>query len=801
MCAEANVGRCSICVAVLAALLLGSPVALAQPGPDSGSGYSASGYKDLLGEQSVVTGRVLDRRTGAPLPFAAVSLADRDLVTDDDGRFVAWGLEPGEVDVVVRIEGYRQESVALTLAPGQEVDIEVTLRRVRRPRNETVVHDTPPWRVVARTPLPRAGEPGVHTLDRADVEDAAGGFGDPLRAVLQLPGVSGDEGSRAWFQVRGGLPQEVRVEVDGIAVRQLTHTDGIVSVFSRDLLDGLSLHTSGTPVDRPGGLSGGLYASYLDGPGDRADGSVDLSLLAGSAHLAVRADEGGRNTLVLGVRRSFLGPYLQAADAAGAFDGASAGPDASPYETATPEVDFGEYLVRYSHQPSPRQQLRVTLLATHDRMLWDDSNQRSRLLGGAVEGRWEPRKAVVFRVQAAHASSWLDEPKVEVPLPHPRSFVDADHRTHLRLALRLGTGPRWLSVGGEVAARTRRIAGDFDDERTVPAWAWLPFADLAVPRLELDSTVTWPEASVWADAGSDGLLGPLSVRLGMRVDLAGPGRGVQAGPRIELRLPLPSGTTIAGVASLASQARTDALVVDRDVGDATLHPERAATFQLSVEQEVGGAFYAGITGWYRALDRLVVFSSDNPSVPGRWTNDGRGRAMGLEARAAVQRGRFGAEAGYALALSRRTNPHATLHPAESAAGGDPRHALRVGGHALLGPRRGGRLGVGYTWRSGWAVGTLARVADPGGDTFRWSVSSLDGRRRPDLHRIALRFEQAHELRRLRLVGTVEVAATPGSAGAVEDCPSVPDAQGQPPECRTLDFLPVVMPWLGLRAEF
>jgi hypothetical protein len=760
------------------------------------SGFEASGFEASVA--ATIVGRVVGARSGAPLPFAAVAVGNLDLVTDELGRFQAEGLTAGDVELVVRVDGHRQQRLRLTLEPGEQVELEVALRRLRRPRNETVVHSTPPWRVVRRRLLPEAGTAGRHALTRADVEDAAGGFGDPLRAVLKIPGVSGDEGSRAWFQVRGGLPDEVQVEIDGIAVRHPTHMDGVISVFSRDLLDGLDLHVAGTPLDRPGGLSGGLYASYIDAPHDRADGTVDLSLLAGSAHLAVRADEEGEHAFVVGVRRSFLGPYLQAAQVAGAFESDRA---EGAYETAPPQVDFGEYLVRYSHRPTAGQQLRVTLLATHDRMLWDDANMRQRMVGGSLDWGWLPRPDVAVRVQAAHASSWQDEPDVDFYLPHPRRYLDADHRTHLRASTHLGSETRRLTVGGAVAARTRRVEGDFDDERTVPAWAWLPQADLAVPRLTLNSTVTWPEAALWVHARADDLAGPLGARLGLRLDLLNPSAVVRAGPRLELRLSLPSGTTVTASGSMVSQARTDALVVDRDVGDRDLVPERATTAQLSVEQEVGGALFVGVTGWYRYYDRLVVFTSDDPAAPGSWSNDGRGRAVGLEARGVWRRGRFGAEASYSLSSSRRTTPYGATGPVTTAAGGDPRHALRLAIDALIGPRKGGRLGVDYSWRSGWAIGSLERVPQTDEGTFRWAITALDDRRRPDLHRIAARFEQIHELRLLRLVGTIEVAATPGSAGTVEDCPSVLDSEGAPPECRTLDFLPVVMPWLGLRAEF
>lgn len=738
---------------------------------------------------STLAGLVVDARTGAPLPFASVSAGALDLVTDEAGAFVLQGLPSGLLRVTVAAEGWRPETIEIDPLPGERIEVRVALRRARHPRNETVVVDPPPWRVSARSGLPAAGSPAVHELSPADVAVAPGGFGDPLRALQKLPGVSGDEGSRVWFQVRGGTPDEVRAELDGIEIRHLSHADGIVSVFGRDLLDSLELHSAGTPVDRPGALSGGMYASYLDGPHDDASGSADLSLLAGSAGLAVATGKDGRGAIVVGARRSFLGAYLAAAEAAGAFQG------------TPPRVDFGEYFGRFALRPAPGQEFQVTATATHDRLLFDDANERRRMLGAQLLWRWAVAPRTQVEVRAVHSSSWLDEPKAGAPLPHPRAFVDADHRSGLRLRVGSVHDRGTFALGGEIAARTRRVAGDFDDDRTIPSWTWLPLADLAVPALDLDSAVTAPEVALWGTADLDRVLGPMGLRAGIRLSTEGTSQAVQPGPRLELRLPLPTGTTLAGLVALVQQARSDALVVDPLAGGEHLLPERALHLQASIEQQVGGVLFLGLAGWHKRYDRLVVFSTDDPALEGHWTSDGFGAATGLEARASFRRGRIGADLAYALAGSRRTNPHAILQPEESAAAGDPRHSLRVGFQAEVGRRGLGLVAIDYSWSSGFAIGTLGAVPDQEGGAFRWRVVSLDDRRRPGLHRVAARLEQAHEARAFRLVGTAEVAATPGGAGSVEDCPSVRGASGGPPVCRSLDFLPVVMPWLGLRAEF
>jgi hypothetical protein len=769
-------------------------LALLLPGAWAGSARAGEGSGESAAPQvatSSVAGRVTALRSGAPLPFASISspVGGQDLEADEEGRFRLDGLPAGPQDLVVAVEGYRRVTLQLDLVAGELIEVEVAMRRGRRPRNQTVVRSTPPWRVVERSGLPEGGVPAIHQLTAADVDAAPGGFGDPLRAVLKLPGVTGDEASRAWFQLRGGTPEEIVIEVDGIAIRHPTHADGILSPFAPGLLDGLSLHTAGSPVDRPGALSGALFASYLDGPTDPVDGGIDLSLIAARAHVATR-DASNTHAFVLGARRSLLGAYLAAIEGTGALDG-------------TTRADFGEYIARWVHRPKPGQQVRITVLGTHDRLRVDDANQRHRAVGAAADLRWEPRDGWLLELQVAHSSAFEDEPADDTDYAHQRSFLDADHRTHLRIAAFHHAGDRHLAWGGEVAARTRRVSGEFDDDRHVPSWAWLPLADLATRRVDLNSANTWPEASLWADATFDDVVGPLQLRFGLRLTLLDRGPRPTLGPRIGLRLPLPTGTTLSGQFALVHQQRVDALVVDRDLGGARLRPERAAHFQVGVDQRIGDHVQVGVVGWHKLYDHLAVLSTDDPTTleHAHWTSDGYGSASGLEARATLRWGRVGGDLGYALSRSVRRNPHAQLLSDWSRAAGDPRHAVRVGLLVAIGRLRTGTLAVDYTWRSGWAIGTLTPVQDPSGGTFRWAVGALDDRRRPDQHRIAARFEQVHELRRFRLVGTVEVAATPGGEGPIEDCPSIAAEGEAAPACRTLDFLPVVMPWLGLRAEF
>jgi len=715
-----------------------------------------------------VRGRVLDAATGEAIPFASVYVASMklDLEVDEDGAFLLTDVPDGAV-IAAAAAGYRRATVRVD--PSADVPLEIRLRK--RGRGQTVITSEPAWEVVAPSGLPPGGSPSTHSLSRADLEAAPGALGDPLRAVQKLPGVSGDEGSRAWLRVRGGLGAELQVEIDGIAVRHLTHADGIVSGFSRDLVDSLTLHTAGTPASRPGGTAGGLYLGYRDGPHDQLDGAVDISFLAGSVLASGRLAPG--HELTASVRQSFLTAYLAAAG------GAFAGP--------TPTINYGESFVRYTHRTGAHR-LRLTLLSVADRMLFDDVNIRHRTFGGAADWRWTWRQGHTLDLQIAHSSSIEDSP-VEADFPTPRhlAFTDGDQRTHLRFSSRHASEGRSVAWGIDAAARSRTVEGSFEDRRAVPAWAHLPFADLDVPVVDLNTRTTWAEIALWGEAE----FVRVGVKVGARLDLPRYGAGLPTlSPRVDLVLPLSWGMTLAGRAALLHQHRTDALLVDRDLGSTALRPERAAWFELSVDQRLFDVAFVGAAGWIRLQDHLAV--SDGAT----WSDGGFGRAAGLEVRGSVRKDRFSADASYAFGIAERTDPFTEQ---TTAAGGDQRHELQVGVGVRIGKLRRSLLTADYTYRSGWAVATLSRVPQTDG-TSLWAIDRLDGRRTGDLHRIAARFEHSHVFARWRLVGSAEVAATPAGGGVVEDCPSVPE-DGAEPECRTLDFLPVVMPWLGLRAEF
>ena len=745
---------------------------------------------------TVITGRVLHGSSGRPVPTAVVGIADLDIevLCDTDGRFVIENLPDGPLELVVAAPGYRKRQLSVRARPNARGELAIRLRAQPGDPSETVVRSDPPWRVAQRSPLAPDPTPqgSRHKLSRRDLELDAAILGDPIGAIHRLPGVAADSGPNSWFLVRGGSPDEVLTELDGIRIRELHHLTGIVSILDGALLKQATLETSAPDAHLESGLSGGFFLESIQRPTDRIDGAVDLSLLGLSGHVATVLDPESKHSVILSSRRSFLSAYMEAASSLGAV-------------SESTQADYGQYFARYSGQPSKGQDIGVTLLYSHDRIVFDDVNLRHRVLGISADWKWKISDETRLRGQLTHSSNESAQPEDEA-FDHPlyRTWQDKEHRTRLRAHFRHEfTAERAIDAGVDASTTSRELAGDFADTRHLPPWIHRPLAELSARAIRSATRSTWPDLILFAQGRWDRILGPLAIRIGLRASLLNRGPRPWIAPRVAASLPLPWGTTFRGSFGLHHQHRLDPLVVDRDTGRLDLLPERAAHLTVAVDQWFDFGLLLGLEAWHKHYDQLVV-APDSPEdlVTGaEFSNEGYGQAQGIEARASLRRGRVGLDVSYTLLRSVRTNPLATRFRGERPAMGDQRHGLHAKAELTIGRRRSFLVALDYSYASGWPTSTLSRAPGPQADTYLWVVSGLQDRRLPDLHRIGLRVEGTHSLRWIRLRGTATVLATPSGSGFVEDCPSLSAEDGAPPSCRSLNYLPVVMPWVGLRAEF
>ena len=639
----------------------------------------------------------------------------------------------------------------------------------------------------SRTRSPLTGLSSTTVLTRRDLEVAAGAFDDTLRALHALPGVSGDTASRVTFFVRSAPAHELQIEIDGIPLRRVTHSGEIASAFQRDLLHSVTLEAGGMPVRFPQGLAGGLRASYIDGPTDRFDGSVDLSMLAASGHIAVDLDKSGRHSLVVGARQSLLPLYMAAAEAAGAFEG------------TVPEASSTEVFARWTARPRPGHRIRTSFLFLRDRLLFNDVDERHHSIGGSIDWQQTTEDGAQRGVQLVHVTHETEQPAPLDPTWEGPFGFDREHRTQLRaFAGQNILGKVDLSVGAEVASVARVLEGQFEDWRSVPSWVWTPLADPATPRVELTGRQRWGEVAVWTEAEHRGER--LEVSAGARFDVLNRSRRSAISGRFRARVLAGPKTRLSFGAAVARRERSDALLFGPLPETGLPGPEQASHLDLSFEQDLADLGVFSILAWHRSNSGLVVWG-DDIAAPGEASNDGTGQAWGLQTQLALQRDRVRFAGHYSIGSAYRTNPRATHIGPSSSSLGDPRHSIRAAVDVVVGKQRSMLLSGEYTWDSPWAVATFLPVPTEDGG-WLWAPEAWDRERTEGSHRLSVRWEHTFNYSHWKLRATVAVAGVPGGSGPVRDCPPTPgEEDGDVPQCRTLDFLPPVMPWLGLRAEW
>jgi hypothetical protein len=148
------------------------------------------------------------------------------------------------------------------------------------------------------------------TVTAEELRLVPGTFGDPLRGLSRLPGVSPLVFGAGPVVVRGSFPDATAILVDGVRVSWPFHLLAGPSSLSPDLLDRVDVYRSAAPA-RFGQLSGGAIDLKLPdrraGP-SRATASLDLLTL----RALVDADLGPFGTRLTAAAGAFYSPWAYA---------------------------------------------------------------------------------------------------------------------------------------------------------------------------------------------------------------------------------------------------------------------------------------------------------------------------------------------------------------------------------------------------------------------------------------------------------------------------------------------------------
>jgi TonB family protein len=571
----------------------------------------------------VLSGRVIERGTRAPVAGASIDVNGVAAETDADGRFEVRGVPPGVARVRVVAPEHEPLQLEEIIEAGKRREVEYRLSRRSYDPYESVVRGERPRREVS-----------VHTMEVEEIRTLPGTQGDTLKVLQNFPGVARSPFGIGLLVVRGSEPSETNVYLDGIPVPLLFHFGGVTSVVSSDVIETLEF-LPGNFAARFGRALGGTVDLRTREGRDAFHGAAQIDLFDG--RLEIEGPVAG-GTGFVAVRRSWV-------DAVLALALPRVAPDTADELRVAPR--YWDYQAKISR---PALGGTVTLLAygSDDKLEFVESGESSgrptfylSTVFHRLGARWRRPLGAAHNdlVLALGRESFdvLQSSNFGV-LTEVRSLTVRDTlawRASERLTLEAGVDAIFRSLDYSIYApplSAPGTIGEFEEER---------------PETTVgESTrISWLAPGGWVEADWRAT-GRLRLVAGLRVDADSRlrGRNTWIDPRASAFYDLRPGTTLSAAAGLFGSAPQPQDATET-FGNPDVGPQRALHLALGVRQALPWSARLEVTGFYKRLWDLVVVTraTDENGDLQQVSNEGRGEVLGLEvmARRELARGLFG----------------------------------------------------------------------------------------------------------------------------------------------------------------
>jgi len=260
-----------------------------------------------------LAGAVVDGRTSAPLEKVLVVVEDtgQSAQTGADGRFAIPGVVAGPHHLYVSVVGYALLRREVTIGPDPSSrDVLLRLSEGTTAYSETVTVTPDAFRATADA------VPSSAILGSADLMNLRGVLADdPLRAVQVLPGVATGDDLRSEFTVRGSDFRHITFTLDGFATPYLLHTvrgvedrgpTGSVAMINSDVIDEVTLLNGGYPQRYSGHTGSEVDFRLRDGSRERR--TLHVAVSGTNAGAVAEGPIGGarRGSWLVSARQSYL---------------------------------------------------------------------------------------------------------------------------------------------------------------------------------------------------------------------------------------------------------------------------------------------------------------------------------------------------------------------------------------------------------------------------------------------------------------------------------------------------------------
>lgn len=256
---------------------------------------------------ATIRGFIYNKENGEPVAFSNVYLkgTTTGASSDINGYFSVNKVKPGSYTLMVTNLEFDTISESITIKAGEIVskkfyafkgglttgEVEVSAQTTEKVENPNVgLQKIDP---VAINKLPSVGEP------------------DLAQYLQVLPGVvfTGDQGGQLY--IRGGLPIQNKVLLDGMVIYNPFHSIGLFSVFDNDIMRSADVYSAGFGAEYGGRTSSIMDITTRDGNKKRISGKVSASTFGAKLTLEgplkkLKENGKGSSSFLLSGKTSYL---------------------------------------------------------------------------------------------------------------------------------------------------------------------------------------------------------------------------------------------------------------------------------------------------------------------------------------------------------------------------------------------------------------------------------------------------------------------------------------------------------------
>lgn len=612
--------------------------------------------------------------------------------------------------------------------------------RAAQPVATTAPSDDEMFEAVAEVKAPRR-EVTRRSIEQKELTRMPGTRGDALKAVEVLPGVG-----RTTFGtnpgppvIRGALPLESMVTLDGAPISTLYHFGGLTSVYNSHLLESVDLYP-GNFSARYGRVSSGVVEARTRDPrSDGFHGMLELSLVDNFA--LVESPVAENTSFALAARRSNLDFVFE-----------KLVPDDSFGVVAAPV--YYDYQAMLVHRFGDRHKLKWQAFGSYDslKLVFANPSDEDPALRDSVE------IAAHFHQLQGSVESRLSS-RVQQNIEVALGLVQGEQALGAAAAKYDGLETHSRAEWGIFANDALRV--DLGVDMQLQAYHFVyegppppveddpsseqPFGTYEFISTEQRQHVVRPGGYLEFQYRP---LDDLVLIPGLRVDYDRHSRSWMVDPRFSARYALTEQTTLKGGVGLYSQPPEFYYLIEQ-FGNPELEPYRALHTSFGVEHKPFRGFEVGVEGFYKRQQNRIVGTPGG--TPPLYVNGGEGRVYGLEVSAELRRRRHFGYLAYTLSRSERRGPGGQWRLFEY----DQTHNLSAV--------------YNYDFGAGWSLGARFRlttgnpetpvvggVYDANSDLYRAVYGPTYSERAPTFHQLDLRAEKRWAFEDWSLTAYLEV---------------------------------------------